>query len=116
MNSTFDNTKPIYLQIVERLESEIISGARSPGERIESVRDLALRLKVNPNTVQRAFAELETEKLIETERTNGRYVTKNESKIKKLKEKFYKEKTKEYLNEMKKIGIEIIEIRRKNEN
>ena len=116
MNYVFNNNQPIYLQIIEQLESEIISGARSPGERIESVRDLALKLRVNPNTVQRALSELEAEKLVETERTNGRYVTKNELKIKKLKEKYYKEKTKEYLNEMKKIGIEIIEIRRKNEN
>lgn len=116
MNSTFDNTKPIYLQIVEKIESEIISGARSPGERIESVRELALKLKVNPNTIQRALSELESEKLVETERTNGRYVTNNESRIKKLRQTTYLKKTKEYLNEMKKIGIEIIEIRRKDEN
>ena len=88
MNSSFNNTKPIYLQIIEKIEIEIISGARSPGERIESVRELATKLKVNPNTIQRALSELETKKLVETERTNGRFVTKNEAKLKKLKEKY----------------------------
>ena len=116
MNYSFNNTKPIYLQIIEKIEIEIISGARSPGERIESVRELAAKLKVNPNTIQRALSELETKKLVETERTNGRFVTKNEAKLKKLKEKYFKEKTKEYILEMEKIGIKITEIRREHEN
>ena len=110
MNYNFNNNLPIYLQIVELIEREVISGARSPGERIESVRELAVKLRVNPNTVQRALVELEEKGLIETERTSGRFITKNENKIIKFKEKYFKEKTKNYLSEMKKINIEKKEI------
>lgn len=106
MNTKFDNNQPIYLQIVKNLEEEIISGARSPGARIETVRDMALKLKVNPNTVQRAFSELETKNLIITERTNGRYVTLNEKLISSLREKYLKDRTKTYLSEMKKLNVE----------
>ena len=49
MNYNFSNNQPIYLQIVRQLEREIISGARSPGDRVESVRELAIKIKVNPN-------------------------------------------------------------------
>ena len=106
MNYSFNNNSPIYLQIVEIIEREIISGARSPGEIVESVRELAAKLRVNPNTVQKALVELEEKGLVETERTSGRFVTKNENKLVKLREKYFKEKTENYLSEMKKIKIE----------
>ena len=65
----FDNSIPIYIQIVEKLKIYIISGKLSLGERLSSVRDLALLYKVNPNTIQKALSELEDLKLIYTERT-----------------------------------------------
>ena len=110
MNYNFNNSSPIYLQIVEIIEQEIISGARSPGERVESVRELAGKLRVNPNTAQRALVELEEKGLVETERTSGRFVTKKENKLTKLREKYFKEKTERYLEEMKKIKVEQKEI------
>ena len=70
MNFIFDNDRPIYIQLVEQLEIFIISGKISPGERLPSVRDLALKTRVNPNTMQKALTELENLKLIYTERTN----------------------------------------------
>ncbi len=113
MNFIFDNDRPIYIQLVEQLEIYIISGKIKSGEKLPSVRDLALKTKVNPNTMQKALVELEDLKLIYTERTNGKYVTKDKKLLNKFKDKYAKEKTKKYLNEMQELGFmktEIIEI------
>ena len=78
---SFDNERPIYLQLMEMIKIQIISGKIKPGEKLPSVRDYAHEVKVNPNTVQKALTELERENLIYTERTNGKYVTDNSSLI-----------------------------------
>jgi len=101
----FDNNRPIYIQLVEGLRIKIISGKFKSGERLPSVRELALTAKVNPNTMQKALAELEEEDLIYTERTNGKFVTDNQELIEKLKIKLAKEKVKNFLNDMNDIGI-----------
>lgn len=101
----FSNNRPIYLQLVEQLELYIVSGKIPPGSKLPSVRDLALASKVNPNTMQRALAELETLKLIYTERTTGKYVTTNQKLITKYREKFANDQVKSYLNAMKKLGF-----------
>lgn len=105
-NFNFQSDRPIYIQLVEQLELYIISGKIPPGERLPSVRDLALTTKVNPNTMQRALAELEDLKLIYTERTNGKYVTTNVKLITKYREKFASEKAKTYLTDMQKLGFD----------
>ena len=105
MDYIFDNERPIYVQLVEKLTLEIISGRLKAGERIPSVRELALTAKVNPNTMQKALIELEAEGLVYTERTNGKFVTENKELIKKLKKKLAEEKVNNYLNDMKNIGI-----------
>ena len=69
MKFEFDNNIPIYIQLVEQLKIYIISGKIKPGERLPSVRDLALQTKVNPNTMQKALVELEELNLIYTENT-----------------------------------------------
>ena len=105
MDYIFDNDRPIYIQLVEMLRIEIVSGKLKSGERLPSVRELALISKVNPNTMQKALAELETDELIFTERTNGKFVTNNKKLIEKLKKELAKEKVKTYLNDMESIGI-----------
>lgn len=105
MSYSFDNERPIYIQLVEKLELNIISGKIKPGERIPSVRELALTLKVNPNTMQKALAELESNGLIYTERTNGKFVSDNKKLIEERKEKLAKEKTKKFIDDMNSIGI-----------
>ena len=105
MNFVFDNDRPIYIQLVEQLEIYIISGKIKPSEKLPSVRVLALKTKVNPNTMQKALAELEDLKLIYTERTNGKYVTKDEKLLSKFKDKYAKEKTEKYINEMQELGF-----------
>ena len=85
MEYIFDNERPIYIQLVEMIRIDIVSGKFEKGQRLPSVRELALMMKVNPNTMQKALAELEDEKLIYTERTNGKYVTEDEKLIEKVK-------------------------------
>lgn len=105
MNDIFDNERPIYIQLMEKIRLEIVSGRIKKGERMPSVRELAIQLKVNPNTMQKALTELEKEKLIYTERTNGKFVTEDEERIEKVKKELAKEKVTTYLNSMKDIGI-----------
>ena len=105
MDYIFDNERPIYIQLVEKLRLEIISGKLKSGERIPSVRELALTARVNPNTMQKALAELENEGLVYTERTNGKFVTDNKELIEKIKKELAKEKVNNYINDMSNIGI-----------
>lgn len=112
MEYFFDNERPIYIQLVEQLRLFIISGKLKKGDKIPSVRELASIAGVNPNTVQKALAELERDGLIYTERTNGKYVTEDEKIIKKFKTTIIEEKLANFMDDMKKIGInnqEIIE-------
>lgn len=105
MEYIFDNERPIYIQLVEMIRIDIVSGKFKKGQKLPSVRELALMMKVNPNTMQKALVELGNEKLIYTERTNGKYVTQNEQLIEKVKKQLAQEKVNNYLNSMKNIGI-----------
>lgn len=105
MEYVFNNNTPIYSQISQILKIKIISGEYPPGERLPSVRDLALALKANPNTVQRALGELETDGLIYTERTNGKFVTEDDGLISKYKAEYANSLTRKYFESMQKIGF-----------
>ena len=105
MNYIFDNERPIYIQLAEFIRKYIISGKYKKGEKLPSVRELALIMKVNPNTMQKALTELENEKLIYTERTNGKFVTEDEKLIENTKKQLAKKKVDNYINSMKDIGI-----------
>ena len=116
MKFVFDNDRPIYIQLVEQLRLFVLSGKLSEGERLPSVRDLALLAKVNPNTMQKALVELEDEKLIYTERTNGKFVTDDKKLLKQFREELAKEKVNNFIDDMKVIGFskeEMIEYLRK---
>ena len=102
----FDNNIPIYIQLVEQLKIYIISGKAKPGERLSSVRELALQTKVNPNTMQKALVELEELNLVYTERTNGRFVTNDQELINKYKQKYADELSNKYFSMMKSIGLD----------
>ena len=106
MDHIFDNERPIYVQLVEKIRLEIVSGKLKSGERLPSVRELALIARVNPNTMQKALVELEDEGLVYTERTNGKFVTENKELIEKIKSKLAEEKVNNYLNSMQNIGID----------
>ena len=105
MDFTFDNNIPIYIQLLEYLKIYLISGVFKSGDKLPSVREFALTFKVNPNTMQKALSELESMKLIYTERTNGKYVTKDSKLIEKLKDEYAVTLAKSYFEGMKKIGL-----------
>ena len=105
MEFVFDNNIPIYIQLLEYLKIYLISGVFKSGDRLPSVREFATTFKVNPNTMQKALSELESMKLIYTERTNGKYVTKDTELIKKLKDEYAMELAKSYFQGMKRIGL-----------
>ncbi|MBQ9507641.1 MAG: GntR family transcriptional regulator [Clostridia bacterium] len=105
MEFLFDNDRPIYVQLVETLRTAIVSGEYPPGARLPSVRELAIRAQVNPNTMQRALQQVEDEGLIYTERTNGKFVTKAPAKIADVKRGLALEKAKAFLAEMEGMGL-----------
>ena len=102
---SFNNDRPIYIQLLEQLQVLIISGNINIGDKLPSVRDLAMQFKINPNTVQKALQELENLRLIYTERTNGKFVTNDKKLIEKYKEKFAKEKVNNYFKSMNELGF-----------
>lgn len=87
---------PIYSQIVDELTVRIARHDYLPGQKLPSVRDIAAQACVNPNTVQRALAELERSGLVRTERTNGRFVTEDKKVLKEI----YKSLSSAYIDEM----------------
>lgn len=109
----FDKNIPIYLQIEEQIKLDIIKNKYKPGEKIPSVREYALMLKINPNTINRALLELEEQGLINTQRTSGKYITEDKKTIEKLRQQYIKTTTDEFLKKMKEINVskkEILEL------
>ena len=105
MEYQFTNDKPIYLQLMDVFKVAIVSGELPKGQRLESVRDLAVIAKVNPNTMQKALSELERIGLVRTERTSGRFITDDEELILSMKNEIAEKEITVFLEKMKKMGI-----------
>lgn len=103
----FDANVPIYIQVIEDVKMQIMNGTLKPGDKIASVREMALDLGVNPNTVQRAFAELEREGFIRTERAVGRYVEDNQKLIQECKDKEIQKKIQTFIEQMELLGMSV---------
>ncbi|MCB2338692.1 GntR family transcriptional regulator [Clostridium estertheticum] len=108
----FNPNIPIYLQIIAEIKRQIVSGEMDPGGKVDSVRDLAKNMGVNPNTMQRAFAELERLKLIYTERTSGRFITKDSQLIEKIKAESVRGQVSDFVEIMSKSGFHKLDILR----
>ncbi len=100
-----DSDRPIFVQIVERIEKQILSGKYQPGDKLPSVRDLAMEAAVNPNTMQKALSELERSGLVYTQRTSGRFITEDQNMINQLKKNLAKETIENFLLQMQDIGF-----------
>lgn len=105
MDFVFENNIPIYVQLLDYMKIYLISGVFKVGEKLPSVREFASTFNVNPNTMQKALADLEELDLIYTERTNGKYVTKDERLLEKLKDEYAMTLAKSYFQGMKRIGL-----------
>ena len=110
MRWQFSNDAPIYSQLIEQIKVGIVSGMFAPGERLPSVRDLATEAGVNPNTMQRALAELEREGLVYSQRTAGRFVTEDKIMIEQAKLGLARERIQQFLQSMSRLGYEKADI------
>ncbi len=105
-----DPQRPIYAQIIERVQLDIVTGHYAPGSRLPSVRELAAQAAVNPNTMQRALSELEGSGLIYAQRTSGRFVTEDIARIRQAKEKLASMQVREFIRKMQELGMNREEI------
>lgn len=105
-----DADKPIYAQLVEIIQMQIVSGQYKAGDKFPSVRDLAAEASVNPNTMQKALAELERNGLITTQRTSGRTVTEDNEMIQKVRTQLADEYIRNFFRMMQKLGYSAEEI------
>lgn len=112
MSWTFDNERPIYSQLLEKLQMQIVSGQYSPGDKLPSVRELSATANVNPNTMQKAFAALEQSGLICTQRTSGRTVTEDITMIKSVQRELASSHITQFIRKMKELGFSAEEIKK----
>lgn len=106
----FKNGIPIYLQIIDELSISIASGKYAPGDKLPSVREFAVDIGVNPNTLQRAFSTMESMGIVHVDRTNGRYVTDDEKVLSELRTKLSKRYIEELVTRMRKLKMNDEEI------
>ena len=110
MSWSLDSDRPIFVQIIERIQLDIIAGVYQPGDKLPSVRELASVAAVNPNTMQKALSELERTGLVYSQRTSGRFITEDAKMIEELKSNLAEEKIHEFFANMNKLGFEKKEI------
>ena len=106
MSWTFDNKKPIYLQIMERIKLQIVSHTLEPNQQLPTVREFAAEAGVNPNTIQRALSELEREGFVYSKRTTGRFVTENQELIAQSRRQLSEEELEHFISSMTHFGYE----------
>ncbi|MCI8941009.1 MAG: GntR family transcriptional regulator [Dorea sp.] len=111
MTWNLDNNMPIYLQLMDRIQRDIISGRYGPGDKLPSVRELAVEAAVNPNTMQKALSELERGGLVYSQRTSGRFITEDEELLKELKREQAAGYLAEFMANMHNLGLKDEEIR-----
>lgn len=105
-----DSRRPIYAQIIERVQLDIVTGRYTPGSRLPSVRELAAQAAVNPNTMQKALSELERSGLIYAQRTSGRFVTEDQGRIREAKQKLASMQVREFIRNMQALSMNREEI------
>ncbi|MFD2443080.1 GntR family transcriptional regulator [Bacillus sp. CGMCC 1.16607] len=110
MGEDFHGTKPIYLQLVDRIHRQIIRGEIKSGEKLPSVREMAIQSGVNPNTVQRTYSELERMNTVETRRGQGTFVTENEVILSDLRKSLQLDLVREFTVSMTEMGFTLVEM------
>lgn len=110
MNDEFNPSRPIYLQLIDRINRQIVRQELHAGDKLPSVRDFAIQSGVNHNTVQRAYAELERMGIVQTRRGQGTFITENESVLIELREKLKEEKISTFVKEMCAMGYTVEEM------
>ena len=101
----YNSSLPIYIQAANSIKRDIVTGKLSPGEKLPSVRDLAVEYTINPNTVSRVYKELEQEGVCFTRRGMGTFVTEDSGKVQQLKEEMAGALIREFLEGMEQLGF-----------
>ena len=101
-----NSDSPIFVQIIEHIKNDIVTGKYKSGDKLPSVRDLAAEAGVNPNTMQKALSDLEQTGLVHSERTSGRFITEDETMIKDLKTALIDIEIEDFFNNMKRLGFD----------
>ncbi len=104
MGEAFHNLTPIYIQLVERINRQIVRQDLKPGDKLPSVREMAIQVGINPNTVQRTYRELELMGIVETRRGQGTFVTENKQVLEKLREMMKESRIESFVREMSEMG------------
>jgi len=110
MTEEFQTSKPIYMQIAERIFQQIVRGEMASGEKLPSVREMAIQTGVNPNTIQRTYSEMERMGIVETRRGQGTFITENKEILAELKIRLQTDIIKSFVKSMKDIGFSKEEI------
>lgn len=101
----FDNSIPIYLQVIDKIKTDIITGRLNPGDKMPSTRDLAKELGINPNTASRVYKEMELLNLCFTKRGLGTFITESRDVVDTIKDEMANELVDDFVGGMKKLGI-----------
>ena len=104
MQWKLSDDRPIYVQLMETITASIASGTLTAGSRLPSVREMAAQAGVNPNTMQRALAELERDGLLYSQRTAGRFVTDQSDRITQKRKELAMQQIRIFLSSMKEMG------------
>lgn len=106
----FNASKPIYLQLADRIQRQIISGELKAGEKLPSIRDMGIKYSMNPNTVQRAYRELEREGILDTKRGQGTFVSEQQDLLVLQRDKLKHEQIHQFVHVMQEMGYSAAEI------
>ena len=110
MDVKFNNRDPVYVQVMRHFKEQIAKGFFAPGHVIPSRRELANQLKINPNTVQRAYKEMEEQRLIHTEGNMPSCITKDEAVLKSVREELISEAVQVFVSSIKSINAPLPEV------
>ncbi|WP_442604226.1 GntR family transcriptional regulator [Paenibacillus sp. KN14-4R] len=110
MNVAFNNRDPVYLQVVRYFKEEIATGRLAGGQEIPSRRELAGLLQINPNTAQRAYKEMEEQKLITTEGNSPSRITTDEAVLKSIRHELLREAVDVFVGSVMKIAVPVEEL------
>ncbi|MUK89459.1 GntR family transcriptional regulator [Ornithinibacillus sp. L9] len=110
MNVNFNNRDPVYIQVIRHFKEQIATGSLEPGEEISSRRELANKLKINPNTAQRAYKEMEEQRLIYTERNLPSRITKDEQVLKAVREELILQAVDSFITSVRSINVPLEEV------
>ncbi|MBO0992674.1 GntR family transcriptional regulator [Bacillus sp. SD088] len=110
MGDEFTGKAPIYYQIVQKICNQIVRGEINPGDKLPSVRELAVQYGVNPNTVKRVYMELDQMEISKVRRGQGTFVTENQKRLDELREQLKQDKIETFVSDMKEMGFDADEI------